>query len=61
VLDGWSVYHVRHGDCQGRGVDSANNRADERDNSICNTCGAYQDAAIPAIQTVIASASEDVQ
>jgi len=61
MLDGWGLDRVRYGDFQGRGVDSANNRADERDNGICNACCAYQDAAIPAIKTVIACASEDFQ
>jgi len=49
-----------HGDFQGRGVDSANNRADERDHGVGNPHCAHQDAAIPAINTIIASASEDV-
>jgi hypothetical protein len=61
MLDSWGVGRVRHGDCQGRGVDSANNRADERDNGVCNSYGAYQDATIPAINTVITCASEDFQ
>jgi hypothetical protein len=52
---------VRHGNFQGRSVDSANNRADERGNGVCNSCCAYQDAAIPAINTIIACASEDFQ
>jgi hypothetical protein len=61
VLDGWSVGYVPHGDFHGRRVDSANNRADKWDNGVCNPGCAHQDAPIPAIKTVIASASEDVQ
>ena len=58
VLDGWGLGRVRHGDCQGRGVNSANNRTDERDNGVCNAYCAHQDATIPAINTVIAGAHE---
>jgi len=51
---------MHHGDFQGRGVNSANDRADERDHGVGNPRCAHQDAAIPAINTIIASASEDV-
>jgi hypothetical protein len=61
MLDNWGLGRVRHGDGQGRGVDSTNSSADEWDNGVSNACCAYQDATIPAIKTVIASASEDVQ
>jgi hypothetical protein len=53
------VGRVRHGNFQDRGVDSANNRADEGDNGVCSACCAHQGMAIPAIKTVIAGASED--
>jgi hypothetical protein len=59
VLDGWGLGRVCYGDFQRRGVDGSNNSPDERDNSACNPCCAHQDVAIPAINTVIACASED--
>jgi hypothetical protein len=61
VLDDWNVGRVRYGNFQGRGIDSANNRADERDSGICNARCTHQDVTIPAVNAVIACASEDVQ
>jgi hypothetical protein len=61
MLDNWGLGRVRHGDDQGGGVHSANDSTDEGYSGICHTCGTHQDVAIPAIKTVIAGASEDVQ
>jgi hypothetical protein len=61
MLDNWGLGRVRHGDDHGRGIHSANDSTDEGDNGVGHACSAHQDAAIPAIKTVITGASKDVQ
>ena len=52
---------MRHGDFQRRCIYGPNHGADERDHSVVNACRPHQDAAIPAINTVIPGTSEDFQ
>jgi hypothetical protein len=52
---------LRYGDIQSRGFYRTNNGADKWYNRISNAGCTHQDMAIPAINAVIAGASEDIQ
>ena len=52
---------MRYRDFQSRRVYGPTQSASKRDDLVPNVRGAYQDAAVPAINTVITGASEEVE